>query len=76
MFQLARWLLRHLDDPKLLIWMIRRGGHLHGQLIRLIENRLDELDKLESGGGTNELIVSERMRPTQSPAAQCERSGE
>jgi len=55
MFQLARWLLRHLDDPKLLIWLIKRGGQLHDQLIWLIERRLDELDKLANGGGTTEL---------------------
>jgi hypothetical protein len=55
MFQLARWLLRHLDDPKLLIWLIKRGGQLHDQLIWLIERRLDELDKLANGGNTTEL---------------------
>ena len=55
MFQLARWLLRHLDDPKLLIWLIKRGGQLHDQLIWLIERRFDELGKLASGGGTTEL---------------------
>ena len=43
MYQLAHWLLRHLDDPKLLIWLIKRGGQLHDQLIWLIERRLDEL---------------------------------
>ncbi|MGL4315008.1 MAG: anti-phage defense-associated sirtuin Dsr1 [Pseudomonas sp.] len=55
MFQLARWLLRHLDDPKLLIWLIKRGGQLNNQLIWLIEHRLDELDKLANGGNTTEL---------------------
>lgn len=55
MFQLARWLLRHLDDPKLLIWLIKRGGQLHDQLVWLIERRLDELDKFTSDGNTTEL---------------------
>lgn len=55
MFQLARWLLRHLDDPKLLIWVIKRGGQLHDQLVWLIERRLDELDKFASDGNTTEL---------------------
>lgn len=55
MFQLARWLLRHLDDPKLFIWLIKRGGRLHEQLVWLIERRLDELDKLASEGTTAEL---------------------
>lgn len=55
MSQLARWLLRHLDDPKLLIWLIKHGGQLHDQLIWLIERRFDELDKLANGGNTTEL---------------------
>jgi len=55
MSQLAHWLLRHLDDPKLLIWLIKRGGQLHDQLIWLIERRLDELDKLANDGNTTEL---------------------
>lgn len=55
MLQLARWLLRHLDDPKLLIWLIKRGGQLHDKLIWLIERRLDDLDKLANDGNTTEL---------------------
>lgn len=55
MFQLARWLIRHLDDPKLLLWVIKRGGQLHDQLVWLIERRLDELDTFASAGNTAEL---------------------
>ncbi|WP_336693945.1 SIR2 family protein [Delftia acidovorans] len=55
MFQLVRWLLRHLNDPKLLTWMIKRGCQPHDQLIRLIEHRIDELDKLANDGNTIEL---------------------
>jgi hypothetical protein len=55
MGHLARWLIRHLDDPKLLIWLIKRGGQLHDQLIFLIERRLDELDKFTSSKNTTEL---------------------
>ncbi|MBL8541415.1 MAG: SIR2 family protein [Betaproteobacteria bacterium] len=55
MFQLARWLLRHLDDPKLFLWLIKRGGQLHDQLVWLIERRLDELAKFASDGNTTEL---------------------
>ena len=55
MRHLARWLLRHLDDPKLLLWLAERGGQLHPGFIWLIEWRLKELDELESGGSTDEL---------------------
>ena len=43
MNQLAHWLVRHLDDPKLLLWIIKQGGQLHSDLIGLIERRLDDL---------------------------------
>lgn len=59
MFQLARWLIRHLDDPKLLLWLIKQGGQLHGDFTRLIENQLRELGTLECSGNTVEL---ERIR--------------
>ena len=55
MFQLARWLLRHLNDPKLLIWVIKRGGQLHDQLVRLIEQHLDDPGKPANSGNTTEL---------------------
>ena len=54
MQQLARWLIRHLDDPDLLLWLVKRGGQLHDQLARLIEHRLDELATLEREGNTAE----------------------
>lgn len=50
MRQLARWLIRHLDDPKLLLWLVKQGGQLHDDLAWLIEHRLGELDELESKG--------------------------
>ncbi|KAF0810073.1 hypothetical protein A167_01104 [Alcanivorax sp. S71-1-4] len=55
MRQLARWLIRHLDDPALLLWLVKRGGQLHDDLVWWIEHRLDELAKLERDGNTAEL---------------------
>lgn len=55
MRQLARWLIRHLDDPVLLLWLVKRGGQLHDDLVWWIEHRLDELAKLERDGNTAEL---------------------
>lgn len=55
MRQLARWLIRHLDDPALLLWLVKRGGQLHDDLVRSIELRLGELAKLERDGNTAEL---------------------
>ncbi|MDE0146113.1 MAG: SIR2 family protein [Nitrospira sp.] len=44
MSHLARWLTRHLDDPKLIIWLAERGGQLDEQFARLIRSRIEELD--------------------------------
>lgn len=57
MRQLARWLIRHLNDPALLLWLVKRGGQLHDDLIWWIEHRLDELAKLEREGNTAELAL-------------------
>jgi len=40
MFQLARWLARHLDKPDLLAWVLRRGGRIHDLFLRLIDDAL------------------------------------
>lgn len=55
MKQLARWLIRHLDDPALLLWLVKRGARLHEELVWWIERRLDELATLEREGKTSEL---------------------
>lgn len=55
MSQLARWLVRHLNDPRLALWIAERGGQLHEQWSWQIEHRLDELALLERDGKTSEL---------------------
>jgi hypothetical protein len=36
MLQIARWIVRHLDDPRLVIWIARQGGRLHEHWYGLI----------------------------------------
>ena len=55
MRQLARWLLRHLNDPKLVLWLFKQGGRLHDDLAVWIEHRLGELSKLQLEGNLAEL---------------------
>ena len=43
MNHMARWLVRHLDDPTLLLWVVEHGARLHCGLVRLIESNLNEL---------------------------------
>ena len=59
MKHLAAWLVRQLDDPALLLWLVKRGAQLHEELVQLIEYRMAKLAELEFGGNTTEL---ERIR--------------
>jgi len=67
MRQLARWLIRHLNDPALLLWLVKRGGQLHDDLVWWIEHRLDELAKLERDGKTAELARIREGAPNAIP---------
>lgn len=67
MHHLARWLARHLDDPKLLLWLVKQGGQLHHQLIWLIERQLGELSKLERDNNADELMQLRRNAPNSIP---------
>ena len=55
MSHLARWLVRHLDDPRLVIWLAERGGQLHDRWPSLIEDELDRFALLQREGKTFEL---------------------
>ncbi|EPC00802.1 hypothetical protein L861_13510 [Litchfieldella anticariensis FP35 = DSM 16096] len=55
MAHLARWLVRHLNDPALIIWLAQRGGQLHDRWLWLIEGELDRFARLEQEGNTTEL---------------------
>ena len=52
---MAHWLTRHLDDPALILWLVKHGGQLDDDMARLIEDRLNELDRFERAGNTAEL---------------------
>lgn len=67
MRQLARWLIRHLNDPGLLLWLVKKGGQLHDGLVWGIEHRLDELDKLERDVSTATLTRIREGAPNAIP---------
>jgi len=62
---IARWLVRHLDDPDLLLCFVKRGDPLHERMAKCIEFRLEELARLETQGDSDEL---DRIRAN-APAA-------
>jgi hypothetical protein len=67
MQHLTNWLIRHLDDPALLLWLLKRRGQLHDDLVWWIEHRLDELAKLEREGNTAELARIRENAPKAIP---------
>ena len=69
MRQLARWLTRHLNDPELLLWLVKRGGQLHDDLVWWIEHRLDELAKLEGDNNTAALAHIREGAPNAIPSS-------
>ena len=67
MFHLARWLVRHLDDPRLVIWIAQRGGQLHAHWLLLIEHELDRFASLEREGKAAELEEIRSQAPKAIP---------
>ncbi len=55
MLHLARWITRHLDDPRLVIWIAQHGGQLHERWLWLIEHEMDRFALLERDGKSAEL---------------------
>ena len=50
MAHLAHWLTRHLDEPALLLWIVRQRGALHEALRQRIAHEIDHLMELETTG--------------------------
>ena len=67
MLNLARWLVRHLDDPRLVIWIAQRGGQLHERWQRLIKHELNHFSSLEREGKTADLDEIRSQAPNAIP---------
>ena len=68
MHHLARWLVRHLNDPKLIIWLTQYGDRLHAQLAHMIEFKLNEIASL----GEAELKEIQTFAPNSIPCLQMQ----
>lgn len=67
MYHLARWLTRHLNDPKLMLWVADRGGQLHDSFHGLIEAQIKYLDRLEQDDECQELDDIREAAPNAIP---------
>ncbi len=68
MFHLARWLARHLNDSRLIIWIAQRGGYLHDRWLWLIEDRIEYLSLKEHEGNLVELDAIRTQAPNAIPS--------
>ena len=64
---LARWLVRHLNDPKLILWLSDRGNRLHSRFVWLLEGQLDRFKRLETEGRLSELAEIQANAPNAIP---------
>lgn len=69
MSNLIKWIIRHLNDPRLIVWIANRGGLLHEKLACEIENQLDHIHHLELEGNVAEL---ENIRNNSPNAIPCQ----
>ncbi|WP_084618644.1 anti-phage defense-associated sirtuin Dsr1 [Thalassobaculum salexigens] len=68
MSHLARWLTRHLGDPRLILWIAQRGGQLHDRWAWFIEDALKQLTSLERDNKLSELDEIRSQAPNAIPS--------
>jgi hypothetical protein len=67
MEQLGRWLARHLDDPKLILWIAKHAGRVDRQWSRVIAERLERIDQLTADGKQAALASMQSNAPRAIP---------
>lgn len=55
MSYISQWLLRHLDDPELILWLASHGGHLSDNFAWALRRRLEEIAELEARNNAEEI---------------------
>ena len=66
-YWLARWLLRYIDDPALMLWTAKRGSHLHERFSAMIDDSLNKIAALERDGPIDELEDLRKRSPSGIP---------
>ena len=69
MRHLTRWLMRHLNDPALLIWLIKQGGELHADMAESIAQKMNKLFGLQDAGKNVELDSIRSNAPNAIPGS-------
>ena len=61
------WLARHLNDPRVLLWIAAQGGRPHSRFAQEIERRLEETAAIAKRGGA-ELLEAMQNAPNSVPS--------
>lgn len=69
MSQLAMWLVRHLNDPQLIYWIVSGGARLSRTFAWMVERQLEIVVKLERDGNTDELAKMREKAVNSIPSA-------
>lgn len=67
MYQIARWLLRHLNDTQLILWVARHAGKIHHNFVSLMNCHLNDLDAKSKSNAVDELNVTVLHAPNAMP---------
>lgn len=67
MYQIASWMMRHLNDPELVYWILNNANPMCSQLIQMINMELERLDNLHSNEETEELENIRKASPNRVP---------
>ncbi|MBN1903652.1 MAG: SIR2 family protein [Deltaproteobacteria bacterium] len=68
MSSLSDWLMRHMNNPDLIIWLAEKGGRLHPHLHWVIERQLEKYHRLEQEGKISELAEIRLNAPDAIPS--------
>ena len=67
MENLIEWLMRHLNDSKLIGWISRQRGSMHREFIRRVDSQIADLTRLEIDGNQGKLNDIRKNAPNAIP---------
>ena len=68
MREMAIWLSRHLNDPKVLLWLAKQGGRPSRRFVDIIHDRIEELDRLIAKNDTARIAEIRAAAPNAFPS--------
>ncbi|MHB8252188.1 MAG: anti-phage defense-associated sirtuin Dsr1 [Acidiferrobacter sp.] len=72
MNHLARWLIRHLNDPELILWVIEQGGVLDNRFAQQIKDQLRRFAQWKAEDPTERLAAVRLHAPNAVPEPQMQ----